>query len=182
MGEYFSLLSFLEIEILLHQTILRNSIIHNIVMADRYCKILFDTCLQQMVYFSKSELYKLRHLASQLFPIIVILRTMNYRINSSRQFYSWFRLLNFPHRWQQVIVSHVSKHDAVLDRWTIHSLYRERDPARWDFVYKQSRQDHNVRHDLARDTFKWRRIPRIFKSKNIEIIDQLSLLQISPGF
>lgn len=121
MGEYFSLLSFLEIEILLHQTILRNSIIHNIVMADRYCKILFDTCLQQMVYLSKSELYKLRHLASQLFPIIVILRTMNYRINSSRQFYSWFRLLNFPHRWQQVIVSHVSKHDAVLERWTIHS-------------------------------------------------------------
>lgn len=88
MGEYFSLLSFLEIEILLHQTILRNSIIHNIVMANRYCKILFDTYLQQMVYLSKSELYKLRHLASQLFPIIVILRTMNYRINSSRQFYS----------------------------------------------------------------------------------------------
>lgn len=90
MGEYFSLLSFLEIEILLHQTILRNNIIHNILMdrTNRYCKILFDTCLQQMVYLSKSELYKLRHLASQLFPIIVILRTMNYRINSSRQFYS----------------------------------------------------------------------------------------------
>lgn len=45
MGEYFSLLSFLEIEILLHQTILRNNIIHNILMdrTNRYCKILFDT-------------------------------------------------------------------------------------------------------------------------------------------